>query len=56
MPTFMAIIVASLAAWLVDHAFADKGLLLLRVLLDLVVSVGAFYLTRRFLASLRPGK
>jgi hypothetical protein len=54
MPTFMAIIVASLAAWLVNQAFADKGLMLLRVLLDLVVWFGVFYLTRRFLSTLRP--
>jgi len=56
MPTFMAIVVASLAAWLVNQAFADKGFLLLRVLLDLVVWFGVFYLTRRFLSTLRPSQ
>jgi hypothetical protein len=55
MPTFMAVIVASLAAWLVNQALPGKGLFLLRALLNILVWVGVFYVTRRFLSDLRPG-
>jgi hypothetical protein len=52
----MAVIVATLAAWLVSRALPGNGLLILRVVLDLGVWVVVFYLTRSFLSHLRPGE
>ena len=55
MPTFMAIIIATALAWLVQHASFGIGSVPVKALLGFIVWLGAFYFAKRFLSQLRPG-
>lgn len=55
MPTFMAVIIATTLAWIVEHASFSMGSVPVKALLGLIVWLVAFYFAKRFLSLLRPG-
>ena len=54
MPTFMALVVATLVAWSVESTIPNPVGVRLSAVAALFVWVGAFLLTRKLLLDLRP--